>query len=248
MKPFYSTITYFIIWINMLFIWGCASPVDKYFHPVTSNVGSYPKTCTAPEIRAVRKSSGGLQKSLRDRWVEVGYSSWNGEDDDIQDAIIKKSKLIDACLVLVYTKQTGSELEEMPVDGYMGSPFYGGYYGAYYGGFDSYMPYSVPLYQYDIYFLAQMRVFHTGLYIADLDNAARKLIDSNKGVIVTLVVNNSPAYNADIIPGDIITKIGKYNLTNDESFDNAVDFYQGESATFIVNRSGKKLSKNLMIK
>ena len=227
---------------------GCASPVYKYFTPMQVTNATEPISCINPQVTVIQSIDPNMQKVLRQGWVEVGYSSWNDEASDIQSDLIKKAKEINACLVLVYKKQSGSEIEEMPVDGYAPSPFFGGgYYGSYYGGFTSYAPYTVYLYQYDIFFLTKMERFYTGLYVADLDDKSRKLIQSNKGVVVTLVVNESPAYNADIIPGDIITKVGMINLTNYDSFNHAIRYYSGESAVFNINRGGKSLSKTINV-
>lgn len=234
----------------ILFLTGCASPVYKYFTPVDVTNAAEPVSCTTPQISAIKNINTEVQKVLVGRWVEVGYSSWDDEATDIQDDLIKKAKEINSCLVLVYRKQTGSEMEEMPVSTYMPSPFFGGgYYGGYggYGGYTSYEPYTVLLYQYEIFFLTKMDRFYTGLYVADLDNNARKMIQSNKGVIVTLVVNGTPAYNADIIPGDIITKVGTSNITNYESFNQLIKFYQGQDTIFYINRSNKQITKTIHI-
>lgn len=235
------------LWL-LLFLYGCASPVYKYFTPVNVTNAAEPKSCSTPQIKTIKNLNADLKSVSREGWVEVGYSSWNDEAANIQSDLIKKANEINACLVLVYSKQTGSAIEEMPVDTYAPSPFFGGYYGGgYYGGYTTYAPYTVFLYQYDVFFLTRMERFYTGLYVADLDDKARKLIQSNKGVVVTLVVNASEAYNADIIPGDIITKIGNEELTNYDSFNHAVQFYQGESAVFNINRAGKKLTKTINI-
>ena len=248
MKLCLNLIIFLVFLPFILFLNGCASPVYKYYTPVTVTNAAEPKPCSTPQIQTIKNLNTNVTSVLRERWVEVGYSSWNDEASNIQDDLIKKAKEINACLVLVYRKQTGSQMEEMPIDSYTPSPFFGGgYYGGGYGGYTSYAPYMVSLYQYDILFLTKMELFFTGLYVADLDDKARKLIQSNKGVIVTLVVNGSEAYNADIIPGDIITKIGTQNLTNYESFNHAVQFYRGESAVFNINRAGKKLTKSMNI-
>lgn len=248
MKLYLKLVTCLMALFVTLFLAGCASPVYKYFTPVNVTNAAEPKPCTTPQIKIIKNLNADIKSVLHEGWVEVGYSSWNDEASNIQSDLIKKSKEINACLVLVYSKQTGSAIEEMPVDTYAPSPFFGGYYGGgYYGGYSTYAPYTVFLYQYDIFFLTQMERFYTGLYVADLDDRARKLIQSNKGVIVTLVVNGSQAYNADIIPGDIITKIGESDLTNYASFNHVVQFYQGESAVFYINRAGKKLTKSINI-
>lgn len=184
-----------------------------------------------------------LNELYRNGWVEIGYSSWSGDEDDIQDDVIKKAKAIKACLVAIYKKQVGTQIEEMPMD-YGMSPYW---WGGYYGGFTTYAPYTVAIYQYDLVFLVQMENFYTGLYVTDLDDISRKLVNSNKGVLVRIVVNDSPAYNADIIPNDIITQIGKFKLTNVASFNRATQFYQGQNVIFLINRAGKQLSKIINI-
>lgn len=232
--------------LALLLLSGCASPVYKYFTPVAVSNADAPKPCLYPEVKSISNINNSLQQYYREGYVQIGQSSWDDEASDIQSDLLKKSKEINACLVLVYRKQTGTETEEMPSSVYM-SPGFGYYPGYYGGGFETYQPYMVSLYQYNVFFLKQMENFYTGLYITDLDDQSRKAIQSNKGVVVALVVNNSPAYNADIIPGDIIIQVGKFILTNTDSFNNAVEFYQGQNVIFTLYRNGNKLNKSITV-
>lgn len=232
--------------LALLIISGCASPVYKYYTSVPVSYADDPIPCAFPEVEGISNLHSSLQEYYREGYVEIGQSSWNDEASDIQSDLLKKAKEIHACKVLVFRKQTGTQMEEIPSETYM-SPGFGYYPGYYVGGFETYQPYIVTLYQYNIFFLIQMENFYTGLYVTDLDDQSRKSIQSNKGVVVKLVVNNSPAYDADIIPGDIILNIGKFSLTNTQSFDRAVEFYQGQNITFNIYRSGIKISKSLKI-
>lgn len=225
---------------------GCANPVQEYYTPSDIVGATDPRGCITPQIVTTNHLHADLKKYMQQGYAEIGYSAWSGEASDIQKELLVKAKQIDACLILISKIQTGSEIDEMPVDfGYSPYPFYGGGYG--YGDYTSYAPYTVLLYKFDILFLSQMEKFSTGLYVTELDDKSRSTIGSNKGVQVTLVVNGSTAYNADIIPGDIITKIGTYNLTNYDSYQQAVESYQGESAVFVINRMGKVITKTVNV-
>ena len=71
------------------------------------------------------------------------------------------------------------------------------------------------------------------------------------GAYVSKVSDNSPAEKAGIYAGDIITKIGDYDIESWEDLQNAIEQYKGgESAVIIVQRSdsrGKYKEKELEV-
>ena len=234
--------------IGLLSLSGCANSVAQFYttaNPLNNIPSGGKVTCATPQIIHTSNLKADLQKSMREGWMQIGYSAWNGPGEDIQEEAIAKAHEIQACLILIAEAQSGSETEEMPISGGMGfGPYYGGY--PYYS-YPAYAPYTVSLYNISVFFLTQMKVFSTGLYVAELDNKSRGIIGSNKGVQVTLVVNGSSAYDADVIPGDIITQIGADKLTDYASYADASQAYAGQNTVFIINRAGSILKKNIKI-
>ncbi len=69
------------------------------------------------------------------------------------------------------------------------------------------IPYTVNTFdKYAIYFQEMPRV-GTGIFARDLNNDEIGALETRKGFVVRFVRDGSPAYHADILPGDIITHI-----------------------------------------
>ena len=56
------------------------------------------------------------------------------------------------------------------------------------------------------------------MHVNDLTDDLRKQLGSNRGVVVNVVVKGSPAFNADIMRGDIITQINKEIVSDVQRF------------------------------
>jgi serine protease Do len=73
------------------------------------------------------------------------------------------------------------------------------------------------------------------------DLAARYGVDTNSGVIITGVVEGSPAFLDDIQPGDIITKMGNKPVSNMAEFQQAIsNVVPGKQLTMELKRKDAK--------
>jgi S1-C subfamily serine protease len=66
-------------------------------------------------------------------------------------------------------------------------------------------------------------------------------LKSDSGVVVTEVAENSPAAVADIQKGDVITEIGRNQVTNIDSFQKALADQKGKpNLLLLLDRKGVK--------
>jgi serine protease Do len=66
-------------------------------------------------------------------------------------------------------------------------------------------------------------------------------LKSDSGVVVTEVVPNSPAAVADIQTGDVITEVGRNQVTNTASFQKALSDQKGKpNLLLLLDRKGVK--------
>lgn len=74
------------------------------------------------------------------------------------------------------------------------------------------------------------RDFWTGLRIHSIDDGIANYykLDDTKGVIITDIIQNSPASDAGLQPGDIIREVDKYKINNYETLTGVLQNYKTE--------------------
>lgn len=88
----------------------------------------------------------------------------------------------------------------------------------------------------------------TGIYPIELTNQDKTIIEQNTGFKVGVIVNESPAYYANILPNDIITKINDVDIAGIKGFIEIANTAPSGLMKVELIRNQKKLNKNLTIK
>ncbi|MCZ7604154.1 MAG: trypsin-like peptidase domain-containing protein [Melioribacteraceae bacterium] len=94
------------------------------------------------------------------------------------------------------------------------------------------------------------RDFWTGLRIQAVDEGIAKYynLQSTRGVIVTNVSPNSPAEKADLKVGDIILRVGKYKINDDNTLIGVLqEFKTGDTFTLTIIRENKTITKTMRL-
>lgn len=125
-----------------------------------------------------------------------------------------------------------------------------GWRGGWYGGWDwdapetAWVPVTVSHNEYAALYFVKLR-WRFGVLYNDLDDAARRAIGSNKGVAVSVVVDGSPAFNADLVPGDIITGLNGADVLNAEDFNRRIEDPALKEVAVIVRRGDRTIKKTI---
>jgi membrane-associated protease RseP (regulator of RpoE activity) len=85
-----------------------------------------------------------------------------------------------------------------------------------------------------------------GALFRDLSDAERQQIKPIRGVVVTSIVNNSPAFNADILPGDIVTAIDGAPVAGANAIQETTD-RPGQTIVVALVRNGSSLTKSVAL-
>jgi S1-C subfamily serine protease len=81
-----------------------------------------------------------------------------------------------------------------------------------------------------------------------LNDSERKLLQTNKGVVITSVIDDSPAFNADALIGDIITGINGQPVNSSQEFSSVVlPAYAGQNVTLSIQRGQRHLEKSVQL-
>lgn len=94
------------------------------------------------------------------------------------------------------------------------------------------------------------RDFYTGLTVQNIDEMIARTLNrqSTKGVIVTKVIKNSPADEAGIRPGDVITQVDNFKIDNEQSIMAIFQEYRtNQVVTLRITREDKEINASLKL-
>ncbi|HUO58025.1 MAG TPA: PDZ domain-containing protein [bacterium] len=106
---------------------------------------------------------------------------------------------------------------------------------------------NVDYYEYAATFWAKAKPSLLGVLVKALDDKAKAQIGSNKGVLVRVVVKDSPAYDADILRDDILLNLGGEVIRDPDQFFDLVQRNEGKEVPLILYRAGQELTVNVKI-
>jgi C-terminal processing protease CtpA/Prc len=194
-----------------------------------------------------------IAELMVDGYIDIGISSFYGVDrDNLNSQIKEQSQLIKACKIVVYSSYRNTmsgnyalqtpriQSSTSPISGNVGSTqFYGTINTTTYGTNTSYVPYSYEVYNNTVYFMNKATGYRTGMIVQNLTDSLKQSINSNKGVYVYIVVKGTTAYNAEIVPGDIVTKIGLNNIKDTTDYQTAIIMQENMTVPVEIIRNGK---------
>jgi C-terminal processing protease CtpA/Prc len=85
------------------------------------------------------------------------------------------------------------------------------------------------------------------IHYDDLTEEHRKQIGSNKGIYISLVVKDTPAFYNDLISGDIIRRVDNIEVKNRTHFGNLLEKRKHKTIEFEIWRDGKTISKQIQL-
>jgi serine protease Do len=125
-------------------------------------------------------------KDLRSKqYIAVGVSSFNGRYED-ERMIKAQAARVGATIVLVHAASTK------------------GHAAAAQQRYD----------QVAVFFVKSTQKLKFGVAVMDLTTEQRASLDRNTGAVVDIVMENSPAFNANVLPGDILIEVNGVSVLN----------------------------------
>lgn len=216
-----------------------------------------------------RAESLGDAASVLDAYAKRGYrllgsSVFNTHQMQSDDNAIQQGKQVGADLVVIANpRYTGSSTTAVPITMPTSTTSYttgtatafgpGGTVNAFgnsttttYGSTTTMIPITQNRHDYAaVYFIKAKWGF--GALWRDLNDAERQELQSNKGVFLRVVVDNSPAYLADILPGDIVLAVDGEPVLNQESLAGLLQTRAGRLVNVSLYRKGNRLDKQVQL-
>lgn len=251
---------------------GCTNAYTKFYQPNPSSspdeVAAYrvsPPPAT-PMIDHTSLTGEALVKAYAEQGYGIlGHSSFNGGGNAPDaDAIIQGKKIGADLVVISNPRYTGTRSSVVPLITPTTSTSYtsgsataygsGGTATAYgsartttYGTSTSYVPISTDRYDFLAVYFVKTRS-HLGAFVENLSEAQRHLLQSNHGVTIIGLVNGSPAFDSDMLVGDIILSIDGEVVGDSDSFLRILKDHYGRSTEIKLYRGGQVISKQVSIR
>lgn len=255
-----------------LAISGCANNYKQFYTPApgaTPEAISSNRASTVPQIPIVERSAFGNSEQIvagysKRGYLVIGESSFNSGQSVSEEGAIKQGQEVGADLVLVFLPQyTGSVTSSVPITTPTTNTSYstgsataygpGGPVTAYgnattttYGSNTTYVPVTVNRSDYGAIYFVKGR-FRVGAFVRNLNDLERQLLQTNQGVVVVTIVDDSPAYKADVLPGDMIVAMDGERVSNQEGFTRMATARKGRSINLSLIRQGHPIEKSLQV-
>lgn len=223
----------------------------------------------APQTPAMTRAQGDdLQINaayLRKGYELIGFSNFtSGYAQTPADAQRQGAKVGADLVVIVDPQYAETRTANMPVNTptkqtYVtnssataygaGSPVaaYGNSTTTSYSSQTNYVPVSADRYHYEAIYYVKRTHWVLGATCRDLTDEERKTLQSNRGAYVKNVVDGQPAFNADILVGDMIVAVDHAPVYGDQALRAVIEQRRGQSVVITLFRDGKTIDKTVLL-
>ncbi len=246
---------------------GCANPYAKFYQGALDARVSpfYVPSSEELKIFGTDNFNRDTKALVRKGYLQVGESSFSAGSDSVTETQLREHAIkIGAHAVLVSSQFTHSISGVMPLIlpntttsystgsattyGSAGAvTAYGSGTTTTYGTRTAYIPYTVNRSDFNAVFFIKAKT-RIGIQFEPLDDETRRKIESNFGVRIDVVVEGSPAFEVDILPGDILTSFNETAIRSDEHLRELLSAFSGETVDLILNRDGRIIKKTFAVR
>ena len=222
---------------------ACAANPFTEFYRGTSDARKLPSYVAVPgdiKIYSTDNFERDVQELTRKSYSVVGRSSFSAASNNATDAQLREqARKIGAQIVLVRPGYTRTSYGALPLSSPRAN--------ATPGSKDLLMPSAMPSSDLAAAFLVKLFP-RVGLSPGALDDETRRRLKRNGGILVLEVVEGSPAFNADVRPGDVLLALGLERIQFVDQYLRLLNQYQGTTVTFTFDRNGTLMEKQIPIR
>jgi membrane-associated protease RseP (regulator of RpoE activity) len=234
-----------------LFLTACASGYKEFYKQAQ---GAIPETVAAmrvappPATPIVEHAEPGDSMTILDVYAKRGYimignSMFKSGHLESEDSAVRQAQDVGADLVLILNpRYAGSMTSSIPQTTLTRTT------QASIGATDditNYVVLTIPLADYGAVYFVKQR-FELGVFSRDLNDAEQEL-QTNQGAVVRLVVDGSPAFNADLQIGDVVIAVDGVAIANAQAFNELLRERRGKRVDLSIVRRGQRLEKTVQL-
>ena len=109
------------------------------------------------------------------------------------------------------------------------------------------VPYNNDKYEYRALFFKKIKPLTLGINMVPIPAEITTLIKRNRGVMVEIVFDESPAFFADLVVGDVIIAINDKEINNVDELNRLIQLNKGQKTQFTIIRSGQTTPEDIFI-
>lgn len=251
---------------------ACASGYKEFYRPMA---GATPERIAAtragppPATPALERVATSDMQVVADQYTKrgyglIGFSSFNSGEAPSDSAALTHGAEVKADLVVILNpRYTGSVTSAVPITvpttttsfstGTATAYGPGGPVTAYgsgttttYGTSTTMVPITVNRQDFGAAYFVK-RKWSFGIVPRDLTDDERRALQSNRGLAVRLVVEGTPAFNEDILPGDLVTEIDGLPVANVAALGPMLQEREGRRINVTIVRNGVRLAKSVQL-
>jgi S1-C subfamily serine protease len=242
---------------------ACASDYSRFYSPApAATLAQIAPFSGEPTVVA---STGNVRSDVDLMFTRgfgpIGISDFNGPVRGVAGAVAQ-GKTVGAQYVVVSREYANTVQGAIPMTTLVPQTTYsngtvnafgsGGYATGTYNGTSttysqetSYIPFSVARYdQKAVYFGPLVRA-GVGVRTVEISPEDAQRLGTQKGVIVSAVRRGSPAFDADILPGDVLVQVGSQTVFDPEGANTALHGAYGSDPVVTILRNGQTIQKTL---
>ena len=262
-----------ILSIVVLAVPGCEAGYSQSYRPIEGatpeqiamhRAGAPPKT---PAVEYAPGANSDLIAAYeREGYGLIGLSSFDrGHPQGESDAIGQAQRVGADIVVLIDPQYAGSRPKTVPdttptspttnLSGTATAPglagtaatAYGNTTSTSYGTHTPYIPTTVDSFDYGALYFVRQKPGVLGVSFRDLTDPERSALTSNKGVYVNVVVDQSPAFAADVLRGDIIVSMDGVSVVSQAAFSDMLLSHQNKTVQLGIVRNGQVITKQIKL-
>ncbi len=234
---------------------GCANGYQKFYHsyiePETLQDVKFLAEGEVPKVYGTDDPKRDAKIAKSKGYIALGYSAFNGPMASQQD-LISQATSLRATMVLTRSKFAGTRTDTVPLflpnnkTTYSSGTVTGAYGNANYSGSStSYGTTVVPItteqHRYEqsaLYLVKSTKKPRYGIFYIDLTPELRSSLERNTGVLIDTIIEDSPAFFANILPGDVLIEMNGTIINNVTFANEFLRTYKGDTAVFKIMRNG----------
>lgn len=243
-----------------LMLAACVNGYERFYTPLPQGAVAVERFAGEPSvIESTGNPSADVDAMFARGFGPIGSASFNGPIQNIENAIAEGKK-VGAEYIVVSRQYARTVSGVIPMTTFSPQTTYtsgtvnaygsGGYASGTYSGTSTtynqqtaYVPYSVERYDQRAIFFAPLGREGVGLRVVELSPKDAQRLGTQKGVIVTAVRRGSPAFDADILPGDLLTLVGGHAVYDQETAAAQFRAAYGSDVVMTLLREDKVIEK-----